>query len=388
MPYSENKNVVIVKLNNKISPKLIANKHVEILVSVGVGVNNGKKLKLSDVVLLEKVAREVSKYHPKSIIFNLADTLQRWNYYNMLQYISNKDDDIELKTLLQDIPDNVNEEQLAVIFAEKFSNIAKSLGEQEYNKLDKHFKEKHVYQDIKIPIKIKRWDNRDSTENYNHEIDVDTKVDQRKVEETKDRFLGNKQDLLQKSEKRIKNAQPKLAHVNFKNVNNISCERYIGEEVRYAIQLEDTEIWYGAKAPPALEPIVPWREFGFKIRSLEEVEKEAKQLKEIMNTEIDKSSEIKQETATKTTSTLSRQTSAGRLTLFRPRPVDIKNLQEDLSEEQNIIIQTSDLSPKSAERVKTVLKLFAEKKPTSPEVKEQIYKKLDEVSALLLAVRA
>lgn len=431
MPNDKKKNEIIPKLDSKKPLKHIQNKYVEILVSVGHGLNGGKKID-SEETLNEKLLRELKKHQPKHIIINVADRLQRWNYFEMVKHLSAQ----ELKTRLQDIPDDVNEKKLVQLFANMFADIAENLGKEYTNNLKKHFEDTKITTGLNIPLTIKRWDERKSTNNYIEHNTESTEPDsnndnnfENKLEETKKRFLANKKKTIEDAIAQITKAQPKLATLNWDEITSEACKEYINEEKKYFGCLTDTDVIYPAKIPPALEPIFEkkelnlyWREVDFKKRSLEKMQEELQKLSETMGKTADQAKQPSIEQTnnnhelaralpisavltprlfrTQSTSVMDRKSYTKDIlseSLAKRRskffaPLDTQNastnsinspIWEIKSPDRTIVINAAKpISPKSEQKLLAFINLFC-KSPLSPEKDQALQQKLEEAAALL-----
>lgn len=336
MPYNhneENDNDIFIKFKSKQPLARMKDRYAMIGYSLGYGLNNGKKI-ASEEVLIEEVVYALSVHNTKKIIILIGDTLAKWNYQYLITHIS----DEELKTRLKDIPCDLNEEKLALYFAEKFADIAASLGKVVFDNLTCHFKkidefkkrlknipvekidalkkclentpndfDEEKFADItdilgtkdfyklkryftkilNIPIEkieIKRWDERYTTENYNDKIEVDPTI--KYLEETKKRFLSNKTYSFESANNRIKKAQPELGSFLDK-VPSISSEHFIRAEYKYIKRLQNTDFTYPASCPKALESIFAqnnncWREADITSRIMGKQHREMKKLKKMI----------------------------------------------------------------------------------------------------------
>ncbi|MDA8561739.1 hypothetical protein N9L02_01330 [Gammaproteobacteria bacterium] len=361
--------------------KNIVGKNVITLISLGSGLNGSKSISSEGNLHLE-LLNHLNKFSPKLNIILVAGALKRWNYWEILEHIT----DIQLKKTLSDIPKDIKEKKLACILAEKFSDIAAKLEAEYINEIDTYLNS-HP-EDIKkltFKYKITAW-------NQKHLYNNITKQDPQaikfmespefieKMKETKTRFLQNKKSLLDKAQDRIKQAQPNLASIDFKKVTDEACLQYLLEEYVYFAKLNNTEIYYTGKIPPAIKPIfeiadkdIFWREIHFKLRKKNNTAKTSQEEK--LNA-VELNNNSSDTTIINTLTSFFSKRNMCKLQIEEKSQTDVEHRK---SESMPIPIQ--QLSPKISKQINTLIHLFSTTPPS--EEKKLAAKKLEEATSLL-----
>lgn len=338
---------------NQVKFANITNQDVMTCISLGKGINADKNI-ASEEELHVEFLKQLNKHHPLSNTILVAGLLKRWNFWELIREIS----DDELARRLDDIPKEINEKELAVLLAEKFTDIAISLEKKYIQTLENHLQEnKDTLKDISFPFKILSWSQREKFPNFTKKSPDEKKIPEnleskKFIEATIKRFLQNKQTSLDIAKERLTEILPQLANLNFNELVKHACEAFIREEYEYFSSLRNTQLFYNGHIP-ALNPILKdnnnnltWHTYHFK---------PTKNFQEELKTTLAESKPMENP-----------------LRLFSHNSSEAKD---------STFIDTSALTPRSSKSFTTLFKQFLNNPSTA--TKELANRKIEEASRLL-----
>lgn len=345
-----------------------AEKDTMVLISMLKSVSGSKKP--TNEIIHAEFIKELVKYNPDVFVL-LAGLLKRWNYWEMVRELTDK----ELIEYLADIPAGIKEEELCVILAKKFLPLAKKLEQESIVKLKRHLKKLNLDH-----IRVYTWDERHKFKNY-HAENKEPKPIEFNMEDfktTKKEFLENKTSLLKKTQNRMINAQPNLKHINFNKLDYYCCYHLQREEFDYCNDISLVEMLYRGQAPAILKPIFSdknrhWHPFSYKESVIKESKNKLVRSQSIPLIKINPHSLAER-----------------RLKFFTPLKISNEPENEKNSDQSALTLEVkhsyplldkNTLSPKTEHKMKTLIELLSKSPPS--EKKELVMLKLEEITRLL-----